>query len=241
MGRPLDETAQRRCLAAAHRLIARRAWDDLVFTLLSARVPGEADQLLVTPFPRMCSEVTASSLVKVDLDGKPQESGRIDEGGFPLYGAIHRSRPDVHCILHLHTTAGAAVSARREGLLPLSQTAMLVVGDLAYFDYEGIGQGDDRAAAALGDKNHLILRNHGTVTVGRSVAEAFGRLHTLESACAIQVAALAGQGSEITAVDPAVVSSVGQMGTSYLASGVLDDAWDSMVAVLDREEPEYAD
>lgn len=240
MGTPLDETAQRRCLAAAHRLIARRGWDDLVFTLLSARVPDEADRVLVTPFPNMCSEVTASNLVKVDLDGKPQDRGRIDEGGFPLYGAIHRARPDVHCILHLHTTAGAAVSTRREGLLPLSQTAMLVVGDLAYFDYEGIGQGDERAAAALGDKNHLILRNHGTVAVGRSVAEAFGRLHTLESACAIQVAALAGESPRPTEVEPAVVSSVGEMGAAYLASGVLDDAWDSLVAILDREEPEYA-
>lgn len=240
MGRPRDETAQRRCLAAAHRLIARRGWDDLVFTLLSARVPSEEDHLLVTPFPSMCSEATASSLVKVDLEGKLVDGGRIDEGGFPLYGAIHRARPDVNCILHLHTTAGTAVSAQSEGLLPISQTAMLVVDDLAYADYEGIGRGDDRVATALGDKNNLILRNHGTVTVGRSIAEAFGRLHVLETACAIQTAAAAGGGT-MTPVERGVVTSVGQMGASYLASGVLDDAWSSMVAALDREEPEYAD
>jgi len=243
MGRAFDETQQRRGLAAAHRLIARRGWDDLVFTLLSARVPGEDDRLIVTPFPSMCSEVTASNLVKVDLDGTPTDGGRIDEGGFPLYGAIHRARPDVNCVLHLHTTPGAAVSAQSSGLLPVSQTAMLVVDDLAYADYEGIGQGDDRAAAALGNKNNLILRNHGTVAVGRSVAEAFGRLHTLEAACAIQMAALAAteKRGATTPVDPAIVSRVGQMGASYLASGVLDDAWESMVAVLDREEPGYAD
>ncbi len=240
MDRPHDETSQRRALAAAHRLVARRGWDDLVFTLLSARVPGEPGHLLATPFPSMCSEVTASSLVKVDLEGRAVDGGRIDDGGFPLYGVIHRTRPDVDCILHLHTPAGAAVSTQAEGLLPITQTAMLVAEDLATFDYEGIGQGDERAAAALGPKNNLLLRNHGTISVGCSVAEAFGRLHVLESACAIQVNALAGNPG-LAPVAGGIVSSVAKMGSEYLASGVMEDAWPSLVAVLDREEPGYAD
>ncbi len=235
-----NESTQRRALAAAHRMVARRGWDDLVFTLLSARVPEEPEHLLVTPFPSMCSEVTASRLVKVDLAGKAVAGGRIDDGGFPIYGAIHERRPDVNCILHLHTTAGTAVSAQAEGLLPLSQTAMLVAEDVAYVDYEGIGVGDEQVAEALGEKNNLLLRNHGTISVGRSVAEAFGRLHVLECACAIQVAATSG-GAAITPVPQAVVSSVAKMGGEYLASGVLEDAWTSMVAALDREEPDYAD
>ena len=240
MTTPRDEASQRRALAAAHRLVARNRWDDLVFTLLSARVPSEPQRLLVTPFPSLCGMTTAASLVKVDLDGRVVDgAGRIDIDGFPLYGALHKARPDVNCILHLHTTAGVAVSIMEEGFLPMSQTAMLVFGDLAYCDYAGIGRGDDDAVEALGQKNNLILRNHGTIAVGRSVAEAYGRLHVLECACAIQMAALA-SGKKLSTVKRKIVASVEQMGNTYLASGVLDDAWDSMVALLDREEPDYA-
>ena len=239
MTRVNDEASQRRALAAAHRLTARNRWDDLIFTLLSARVPGEDERLLVSPFPGMCGQVTASSLVKVDLAGKPVNGGRIDIDGFPLYGAMHKARPDINCILHLHTTAGVAVSTQVDGLQPISQTAMLIIGDLAYCEYEGIGEGDDNVVAALGNRNNLILRNHGTLSVGGSVAEAFGRLHVLECACAIQMAAMAG-GAALNPVDRPVISSVEEMGTNYLASGVLDDAWESMVAVLDTEELGYA-
>jgi len=237
--RVIDEAGQRRALAAAHRLTGRNRWDDLIFTLLSARVPGEDDRLIVSPFPGMCAVVTATSLVKVDLEGKPVNGGRIDIDGFPLYGAIHKARPDIGCILHLHTTTGVAISTQVDGLQPISQTAMLIIGDLAYCDYAGIGEGDDDVVAALGNKNNLILRNHGTLSVGASVAEAFGRLHVLECACAIQIAATAG-GAELVPVQRKVISSVEEMGTEYLASGVLDDAWERMVAVLDREEPGYA-
>ena len=124
-------------------------------------------------------------------------------------------------------------------LLPMSQTAMLICEDTAYFDYAGIGQGDEECVDALGDKNNLILRNHGTITVGGTVAEAYGRLHVLESACAIQVAAQS-TGNEIIDVERDVASSVGAMGNMYLASGVLDDAWDNLTALLDRDEPDYA-
>ena len=240
MTTPHDEASQRRALACAHRLVARNGWDDLVFTLLSARVPGEPEHLLATPFPTLCSLTRASTLVKVDHDGRPVDGGRIDIDGFPLYGALHKARPDVNCILHLHTTAGVAVSTTKDGLLPMSQTAMLVCDDLAYCEYRGIGEGDDEAAEALGNKNNLILRNHGTITVGRTVAEAYGRLHVLECACAIQVAALA-SGSALSAVERDVAASVGVMGTSYLGSGVLDDAWDNLVALIERDEPDFAD
>ena len=237
---PDDEKSQRIALAAAHRMVARRGWDDLVFTLLSARVPGEPEHLLVTPFPTLCGMTTASSLVKVDLEGQIVDGdGRIDVDGFPLYGALHRARPDVNCILHLHTTAGVAVSTMEQGFLPMSQTAMLVCRDLAYLDYAGIGEGDDDLVRELGNKNNLILRNHGTITVGRSVAEAFGRLHVLECACEIQVAALA-SGQKLCGVTKEVVSSVGEMGNAYLSNGVLDDAWGNLVAILDRDEPDYA-
>ena len=234
-----DEAAQRRALACVHRMVARNGWDDLVFTLLSARVPGEPEHLLVTPFPTLCGLTRASSLVKVDLDGNTVNGGRIDVDGFPLYGAIHKARPDINCILHLHTTAGVAVSTMRDGLLPMSQTAMLIYNDIGYFDYHGIGQGDEDAVAALGTKNNLILRNHGTISVGRTVAEAFGRLHVLECACAIQVAALA-SGGELSSVKESIAADVGEMGTAYLGSGVLDDAWENLAALIEREEPDYA-
>ena len=239
MSVPQDEAAQRRALAAVHRIVARHRWDDLVFNLFTARVPGAPEHLLVTPFPTLASNARASDMVKVDLDGKPVNGGRIDIDGFPLYGAIHKARPDVTCVLHVHTTAGVAVSAMADGLLPLSQTAMLVYDDIAYCDYAGIGKGDDEAVDALADKNNLILRNHGTVSVGRTVAEAWGRLHVLEAACAIQVAAMSSN-AELTSVKRKVVSSVAQMGTAYLGSGVIDDAWDNMVALIEREQPDYA-
>ena len=240
MNIPNDEMGQRRALAAAHRMVARNSWDDLVFTLLSARIPGEPDRLLVTPFPTLCSMTRSSTLVKVNLDGKIVEGGgRIDSDGFPLYGAIHKARPDVNCIMHVHTTAGVAVSCAESGFLPMSQTAMLVHEDLAYFDYAGIGQGDDEMVREMGNKNNLLLRNHGTVTVGRSVAEAYGRLHVLECACAIQVAAQSSS-QPISGVERQIIRSVGEMGNAYLASGVLDDAWSNIMEYLDRVEPDYA-
>ena len=240
MNMPMDENSQRRALAAAHRMVARNGWDDLVFTLLSARVPKNPNQLLVTPFPTLCAATRASNLVKVNLEGQVVgHSGRIDSDGFPLYGAIHKARPDVNCILHVHTSAGVAVSCMEGGFQAISQTAMLVYNDLAYFDYTGIGQGDDETVRVLGNKNNLIMRNHGTITVGRTVAEAYGRLHVLECACAIQVAAL-GSGQTVTEVEHGIVDSVGEMGNVYLASGVLDDAWENIMGLLDREEPDYA-
>ena len=129
-----EEITVRRDLAALHRLIARHGWDDFVFTLLSCRLPGNENELVMTPFPQICGSVTASSLVKTDLSGEVIGYGAIDSGGFPLYGAIHRARPDVGCIIHLHTPAGVAVASQQQGLLPIAQTAMIVIEDIAYFD-----------------------------------------------------------------------------------------------------------
>ena len=230
-----DEATLRRDLAALHRIIARHGWDDFVFTLLSCRISGD-DELLMTPFPQVCASVTASSLVKTDLAGNVIGYGAIDSGGFPLYGAVHRARPDVGCIIHLHTPAGVAVASQQQGLLPLSQTAMIVIEDIAYFDYQGIGQGDDEIPDAMGDKNILFLRNHGTLAVGRTIAEAFARIYLLETACAIQVAA---NNQACVKVAGSTVSGVAELGKPYITSGIMEQAWANLLTVLDKEEPDY--
>src|SRR3984957_7713780 len=187
-----EEWEQRVALAAAYRLVAHFHWDDLIFTHLSARVPGGDHHFLINPYGLMFDEITASSLVKVDLDGnrltKSQYS--INPAGFTIHSAIHEVREDAGCVLHLHTPDGTAVASCMEGLLPLNQTAQFVTHDLAYHDYEGIALDHNerpRLQKDLGNKNHMLLRNHGTLTVGRSVASAFERMFHLERACTMQV------------------------------------------------------
>ena len=186
------EWNQRVNLAACYRLIAHYGWDDLVDTHISARVPGPAHHFLINPYGLMFDEITASSLVKVDLDGNQltESPYSINPAGFTIHSAIHEVREDAGCVLHLHTTDGTAVASCMEGLLPLNQTAQLVTFDLAYHDYEGIALDHDerpRLQNDLGNKNHMLLRNHGTLTVGRSVASAFERMFHLERACTMQV------------------------------------------------------
>ena len=166
------EWGQRVNLAACYRLIAHYGWDDLVDTHISARVPGPDHHFLINPYGLMFDEITASSLVKVDLDGNLLTKGpyNINPAGFTIHSAIHEVREDAGCVLHLHTPDGTAVASSMEGLLPLNQTAQLVTGDLAYHDYEGIALDHDerpRLQKDLGNKNHMLLRNHGTLTVGR--------------------------------------------------------------------------
>ncbi|MGR8949459.1 MAG: class II aldolase/adducin family protein [Gammaproteobacteria bacterium] len=233
-----NEHTQRRDLAAVHRLIARHGWDDFIFTLISCRVPGTENELLATPFPQICNSVTASSLVKTDLEGNVIGEGAIDSGGFPLYGAIHRARPDVGCIIHLHTTAGVAIASQQQGLLPLSQTSMILIEDIAYFDYQGIGQGDDEIPEAMGEKNVLMLRNHGTLAVGRTVAEAFARIYLLETACAIQVAA---SNQPTVPVTQTIASGVAALGKPYITSGIMEQAWSNLLLMLDKEDPDYVE
>ncbi len=186
------EWNQRVNLAACYRLVAHYGWDDLVDTHISARVPGPEHHFLINPYGLMFDEITASSLVKVDLDGNQltESDYSINPAGFTIHSAIHEAREDAGCVLHLHTPDGTAVASCMEGLLPMNQTAHFVTHDLAYHDYEGVALDHDerpRLQKDLGNKNHMLLRNHGTLTVGRSVASAFERMYHLERACTMQV------------------------------------------------------
>jgi ribulose-5-phosphate 4-epimerase/fuculose-1-phosphate aldolase len=184
-------------LAACYRLAAHFQMTDLIYTHFTARVPGPEHHFLINPFGMMFHEVTASSLVKLDLDGKVVEDTGypVNEAGYIIHSAVHRVREDAHCVLHTHTQAGAAVSALQEGLLPISQYAAFYFGRIAYHAYEGLAldPGEcERLAQDLGRKNILILRNHGLLTCGETVAAAFSRMLNMEKACRIQCAALAG-------------------------------------------------
>jgi ribulose-5-phosphate 4-epimerase/fuculose-1-phosphate aldolase len=217
-------------------------WDDLVFTMLTARVPGDPERLLVTPYGRLCSQVTAGSLLKTDLFGRIVEGkGRIDEAGFPIYGAIHRARPDVNCVLHLHTVDGIAVSAQARGLLPLSQTAVLVNSDLGHHDYAGLGDGsgeEHQLIEDLGAHGCMLLRNHGTLTVGRTVADAYVRLYELERACSSQVRALAG-GVPTIEVSAEIQSIVAPAGRAIFDGPAGDVAWPALLERVVGADPEY--
>src|SRR6476620_11206747 len=165
-------------LAAAYRLVALYGWDDLVFTHISARVPGPEHHFLINPYGMMFDEITASSLVKVDLNGKivMESDYHINPAGFTIHSAIHEAREDALCVMHLHTDYGIAVSAQKDGLLPISQQSMFPLPSLAYHDYEGLALNEaekPRLVADLGDRQNLILRNHGLLTIGKSAAEAF--------------------------------------------------------------------
>ena len=194
-----EEWAIRIDLAAAYRMVAHYGWDDLIFTHLSARIPGPEHHFLLNPYNLMFEEVTASSLVKVDASGNPVDPTPFitNPAGFTIHSAIHMAREDAHAVMHLHTPAGQAVAAHQDGLLPLTQTAMLIRGDVAFHDYEGVAVdlGErERLVADLGEKNAMILRNHGTLAVGKNVGECFIRLYYLERACQAQIMALVGRG-----------------------------------------------
>src|SRR6202021_621027 len=187
-----EEWETRGNLAAAYRLVALYGWDDLVFTHISARVPGPEHHFLINPYGMMFEEITASSLVKIDLQGVAigTSPSPANPAGFTIHSAIHEVREDAGCVMHLHTPDGTAVSTSAEGLLPLNQTAQLVVPDLAYHDYEGVALDLDerpRLQRDLGAKNIMLLHNHGTLAVGRTCAEAFLRMYFLERACTMQV------------------------------------------------------
>jgi len=237
------EWAQRVDLAACYRLVARYRWDDLVFTHISARVPGPEHHFLINPYGMLFSEITASSLVKIDLTGgkvldSPYE---INPAGFVIHSAVHAAREDAQCVLHLHTLNGVAVSAQREGVLPISQQSIFVLASLAYHDYEGVALNDDekpRLVRDLGDRNFLMLRNHGLLTVANSVPEAFLLMYLFESACTIQVRAQAG-GGELVRVDPRIIAGAQAQARQVTrnAGGAL--AWPALLRQLDREDPSY--
>lgn len=232
-------------LAACYRLVALFGWDDLVFTHISARVPGEEEAFLINPYGMLFEEITASSLVKVDAHGEklaPSE-WQVNPAGFVIHSAIHAGRPDVGCVLHVHTNAGVAVSAQREGLLPISQYATIVLSSLGYHDYEGIAVRDDekpRLVRDLGDNGGLILRNHGLLTVGATVGEAFVRMWALQRACEAQLLAQSG-GAPLVHVDPRIVGGVKaniEVVTRGMGTAI---AWPALRRKLDRLDRSYAD
>lgn len=230
-------------LAAAYRLIALYGWDDLVFTHVSARVPGAEQHFLINPYGMLFEEVTASSLVKVDQQGnKVMDSPYpVNPAGFTIHSAIHAAREDAHCVMHTHSLNGVAVSAQTEGLLPISQQSTLVLAALGYHDYEGIALNEDekpRLVANLADNTFLMLRNHGLITVGNTPADAFLAMYIFEASCMIQVKALAGNRA-LTPIAEDIVDGVKEA-ARVVTKGMFGDlAWPGLLRKLDRENPGY--
>ncbi|HXV22812.1 MAG TPA: class II aldolase/adducin family protein [Alphaproteobacteria bacterium] len=238
-----QERAARIELAACYRLIAQFRMTDLVYTHISARIPG-TEHFLLNPYGLLFEEVSASNLVRIDLEGRVVENTphQVNPAGFTIHSAVHRARPDVHCVLHTHTRAGIAVSCMREGLLPVSQIAMQFYGRLAYHDYEGIAldlDERDRLARDLGDRKAMILRNHGLLTAGASVPEAFSLMFYLERACEIQIAALS-TGRELMMPSPEVCAKVARQYEDDQEAGGTRE-WRALLRQLDRTDPSYRD
>ena len=229
-------------LAACYRLAALYGWSDLVFTHISARVPGPEHHFLINPYGLMFDEITASSLVKVDQRcNKVIESPfPVNPAGFVIHSAVHEAREDVQCVLHTHTRAGVAVSAQKCGILPISQQSTFVLASLAYHDYEGVAFREEekpRLQADLGGADFLVLRNHGLLVTGKTIADAFLAMYTFESTCRIQLDAQAG--GELNTVDARIVAGVAQ--AMKVQTGGLGGAfvWPALIRKLDRTDPSY--
>jgi ribulose-5-phosphate 4-epimerase/fuculose-1-phosphate aldolase len=240
-----EEWEQRVALAAAYRLVAFFHWDDLIFTHLTARVPGPEHHFLINPYGMLFDEITASSLVKVDLAGKKviETPYDINPAGFTIHSAIHAARENAMCVLHVHSLNGIAVSAQKGGVLPLSQQSMFVLSSLAYHAYEGVALRDEekpRLVKDLGDKTFFMLRNHGLITVADNVPDAFLFLYLFEATCQIQVRAQAG-GGELLHVDPRIIETAQAQAKAVTrgAGGAL--AWPALLRRLDRIDASYRD
>lgn len=230
-------------LAAAYRLTALFKWDDLIATHISARLPGAQDRFLINPYGLLFEEVTASSLITVDLDGNKLDDSRheVNPAGFTIHSAIHAARHDAECVMHTHTLNGTAVSAQIEGVLPLSQQSILVLQSLGYHDYEGIALREDekpRLVSSLGGNDFLMLRNHGLLTVGRSIGEAFVFMYLFEAVSSIQVRALAG-GQALSRIDPAIIATAREQVRAATQGHGPAMAWPGLLRRLDRELPGY--
>ncbi|HSW07027.1 class II aldolase/adducin family protein [Aquabacterium sp.] len=230
-------------LAAAYRLVALFKWDDLVFTHISARVPGTEGEFLINPYGLMFEEMSASSLIKIDQQGNKLEDSpyHVNPAGFTIHGAVHSVRHDVQCVLHTHTLNGVAVSAQKQGVLPISQQSIFVLSSLGYHDYEGVALRDDekpRLVQDLGSKSFLMLRNHGLLTVGATIPDAFLSMYLFETVCAIQVRAQGG--GELTRVHPEIIATAQQQAreaTRGQGGGAL--SWPGLLRRLDRQMPGY--
>jgi ribulose-5-phosphate 4-epimerase/fuculose-1-phosphate aldolase len=236
------EWALRVDLAACYRLVAKYGWDDLIFTHISARVPGPEHHFLINPYGMFFDEITASSLVKVDLNGAKamQSPYDINPAGFTIHSAIHAAREDARCVLHIHSLNGVAVSAQEDGVLPISQQSIFVLSSLAYHGYEGVALRDEekpRLVRDLGDKNFFMLRNHGLLTVGESVADAFLFMYLFEAACTIQVRA---QGSpKLIPIDPRIIGGA-QAAAKQVTKGAGSAlVWPGLLRKLDRMDATY--
>ncbi|MFY8044322.1 MAG: class II aldolase/adducin family protein [Rhodoferax sp.] len=229
-------------LAACYRLVAHYGWSDLVFTHISARIPGPEHHFLINPYGLMFDEITASNLVKVDqrcnkLIDSPYP---VNPAGFVIHSAVHEARVDAGCVLHTHTRAGVAVSAQKAGVLPLSQQSTFVLASLAYHDYEGVAFREDekpRLQADLGSANFLVLRNHGLLVVGKTIPDAFLSMYTFETTCQIQIGAQAG--GELIHVNPQIVKGVSEamrVQTSGMGGAFV---WPALVRKLNRLDPSY--
>jgi ribulose-5-phosphate 4-epimerase/fuculose-1-phosphate aldolase len=230
-------------LAAAYRLVAAYGWSDLVFTHISARLPGPEHAFLINPYGMMFDEITASSLVLIDQECKKLRDSPfpVNPAGFTIHSCIHAVRDDAGCVLHTHSRAGVAVSAQKAGVLPISQQSTLVLQSLAYHDYEGIALNPDekpRLQANLGSATFLMLRNHGLLTVGRTIADAFLNMYTFENTCRIQIDALAG-GAELNLVGEGPMAANRDVVKAVTAGQGAMLAWPALLRKLDRENPGY--
>jgi ribulose-5-phosphate 4-epimerase/fuculose-1-phosphate aldolase len=232
------EWEQRVHLAACYRLVAHYHWDDLIFTHISSRVPGPDHHFLINPYGMLFEEITASSLVKVDLQGRkvmpsPHE---INPAGFTIHSAIHAAREDAKCVLHLHSPNGVAVGAQKGGVLPISQQSIFVLSSLGYHAYEGVALDEaekPRLVADLGDRSFLMLRNHGLLTVADNIPDAFVFMYIFEAACAIQVRAQAG-GGELIPIDPRIIASAQAQAKQVTRGAGGAMAWAALLRMLER-------
>jgi ribulose-5-phosphate 4-epimerase/fuculose-1-phosphate aldolase len=230
-------------LAAAYRLVALYGWDDLVFTHISARVPGPDHHFLINPYGMMFEEITASSLIKVDLDGNKVSDSpyEINPAGFTIHSCIHAARAEVGCVVHIHSLNGIAVSAQRDGLLPLSQQSLFVLASLGYHDYEGVALNPEeqpRLVKDLGERNFLMLRNHGLLTVGPTIADAFLSMYLFEAACSIQIRAQSG-GKELLPIPTPILAGIRAASAKVTRGlgGAL--VWPGLLRKLDRANSGY--
>lgn len=238
-----EEWQARVDLAAAYRLVAHYGWDDLIFTHLSARVPGSGHHFLINPYGMMFDEITASSLVKVNLAAeKVMPSPHfINPAGFTIHSAVHAAREDALCVIHLHTDYGIAVSAQAGGLLPISQQSLFAMASVAYHNYEGLALNEDEKARLvddLGNNSFMILRNHGLLTLGKTPAEAFLSMYILESACRIQILAQSG-GAALLPVPQAIVEGVASQLDAVTVGQGAQLAWPGLLRKLDRIDPSF--
>ncbi|MAF83157.1 MAG: class II aldolase/adducin family protein [Gammaproteobacteria bacterium] len=241
-----DEEWQMRVdLAACYRLIAMYGWDDLIFTHISVRIPGPDQHFLINAYGLLFEEITASNLIKVDLAGnKIMESPYpVNPAGFTIHSAVHEARSDIRCVLHTHTRAGVAVSTQQDGLLPLSQISLVALASIGYHDYEGIALNAEekpRLVADLGDKLFLILRNHGLLTVGASIADAFLAMYALETACQAQVLAQS-SGVPLVQIKPQILAGIAAQ-VEEVTKGLGGQlAWPGLLRKLDKVDPTYRD